>query len=153
MSREMNRRGFLRGALVAGTAVGLSLEEKILMSAMANGVDVKEQKKRDTSSNKMPTGKIGNLEISRLISGGNIISGWCHERDLLYVSDLAQEYLTEEKTFETLELLEDKGVNAIVIDMIQLELIKKYRHERARDIKTIVSVREAGRYAFARWVL
>ena len=142
MSGKLNRRGFLRGALVAGAAAGLSLEEKILMSAMANGVDVKEQKKSEKSSGKIPTGKIGNLEISRLISGGNIIGGWCHARDLLYVSDLAKEYLTEEKTFETLELMEEKGINAIVVDMIQLELIKKYRHERARDIQTIVSVRQ-----------
>lgn len=144
MSGKLNRRGFLRGALVAAAAAaGLSLEEKILMTAMANGVDVNEQKKNDKSSGRMPTGKIGNLEISRLISGGNIIGGWCHARDLLYVSDLAQEYLTEEKTFETLELIEEKGINAIVIDMIQLELIKKYRYERARDIQTIVSVRQA----------
>jgi hypothetical protein len=148
MSREMSRRGFLRGALVAGAAAGLSIEEKILMSGMAEGADVKEQKKRDTSSNKMPAGKIGNLEISRLISGGNIISGWCHERDLLYVSDLAQAYLTESKVSETLELLEDKGVNTIMIDMVQLDMIKRYRHERARDMQTIVSVRQA----WEKWV-
>ncbi|MCK7538532.1 MAG: hypothetical protein MZV63_50020 [Marinilabiliales bacterium] len=42
-------------------------------------------------------GKIGNHEISRLIMGGNLIGGWAHSRDLLYVSSLFRAYNTERK--------------------------------------------------------
>jgi len=143
MPGKPNRRSFLKGSLTAAAATGLlSLEEKILLAAIEKGLDIEKDKQKDKSGVQMPTGKIGNLEISRLISGGNIISGWCHARDLLYVSDLAEAYLTEEKVFETLELMEENGVNAIVIDMVQLELVNRYRHERAREIQTIVGVRQ-----------
>ncbi|MCL2348114.1 MAG: hypothetical protein FWC50_07605, partial [Planctomycetaceae bacterium] len=37
---------------------------------------------------KVPRSKIGNVEISRMILGGNLIGGWAHSRDLIYVSDL-----------------------------------------------------------------
>ena len=52
----------------------------------------------------MPCGKIGNVTISRLFIGGNLIGGWAHSRDLIYVSKLFKAYNTEAKIFETLEL-------------------------------------------------
>jgi len=36
----------------------------------------------------LPAGKIGNVTISRLICGGNLVSGYAHSRDLIYVSPL-----------------------------------------------------------------
>lgn len=33
----------------------------------------------------LPMGKIGDLEVSRLFMGGNLIGGWAHARDLIYV--------------------------------------------------------------------
>ena len=33
----------------------------------------------------MPMGKIGKLQVSRLICGGNLISGFAHSRDLVLV--------------------------------------------------------------------
>jgi hypothetical protein len=45
----------------------------------------------------MPTGQIGDLTLSRLISGGNLISGWAHSRDLHYVPSLMRAYNTDEK--------------------------------------------------------
>jgi hypothetical protein len=52
--------------------------------------------------------------VSRLILGGNLIGGWAHARDLLYVSRLFKEYNTREKIFATLKLCEHAGVNTIV---------------------------------------
>ena len=40
----------------------------------------------------LPRGRIGKFEISRLIMGGNLIGGWAHARDLLYVSSLFKAY-------------------------------------------------------------
>jgi hypothetical protein len=139
----MCRRGFLRGTLVAGAAAGfVSNEEKILLAAMKEDVDVEEQKKKDESRDQIPTGKIGDLELSRLISGGNIISGWCHQRDLLFVGELAEHYLTREKKHDTLELMEERGINSVVIDQIQLDITNAYKQERGGSIKTICGVRQ-----------
>lgn len=33
----------------------------------------------------LPFGKIGEHQISRLVMGGNLIGGWAHSRDLIYV--------------------------------------------------------------------
>ncbi|MFC2138496.1 DoxX family membrane protein, partial [Bacteroidota bacterium] len=50
----------------------------------------------------LPKGKIGNHEISRLVLGGNLIGGWAHARDLIYVPSLFKAYNTEKKVYETL---------------------------------------------------
>ncbi|MCJ7820097.1 MAG: DoxX family membrane protein, partial [Bacteroidales bacterium] len=63
----------------------------------------------------LPRGKIGNHEISRLILGGNLIGGWAHSRDLIYVSSLFMAYNTERKIYETLILSENAGINTINI--------------------------------------
>jgi hypothetical protein len=63
----------------------------------------------------MPTGRIGKLELGRLVSGSNLISMNMHARDLGYVRDLAAHYNTEERVFMTLKRCEEFGVNAIVL--------------------------------------
>jgi len=64
---------------------------------------------------RMPTGRIGSLTVSRLISGSNMISPNMHARDLIYVQDLAAHYNTEARVFMTLKLCEELGVNTIVL--------------------------------------
>ena len=66
-------------------------------------------------SDVMPTGKIGKLTISRVISGSNLISPNMHARDLLYMNELARRYNTEQRVLETLRLCEECGVNGIVL--------------------------------------
>jgi len=66
-------------------------------------------------SDVMPTGKIGTLTISRVISGSNLISPNMHARDLLYMNELARRYNTERRVLETLRLCEECGVNGIVL--------------------------------------
>lgn len=70
----------------------------------------------ETGVGGMPMGRIKNLTLSRLISGGNLISGWAHARDLRYVHNLMDHYNTPEKILETLAVLEECGVNAIITD-------------------------------------
>ena len=137
----MDRRGFLSGTLLAGATVAgfKSLEESILQAAMESG-EIKADKPAVQGA--MPMGKLGKLQVSRLISGGNLLSGWCHQRDMLFVSQLAQAYLTETKQFDTLELLEHMGINTMVIDMMQLDIVAKYKKQRGGKIQTIVGTRQ-----------
>jgi len=144
MGKKVDRRRFLGGSVVAGVAAaGLcGLEEKILQQALAQGAAGKPAGRKGAAGGEMPTGKLGNLTLSRLISGGNLLSGWCHSRDLIYVSKLAAAYLTEEKQFDTLEILEEKGVNAIAVDQMQVHIVNRYCEERGGKIRKIVSVRQ-----------
>ena len=142
MSGKLNRRRFLKGSLAAGAGAGfIGLEEKILLAAMEKGVDVEKDKHKDKITGEMPMGKIGSLKISRLILGGNLIGGWAHARDLIYVSKLFKAYNTEEKIFETLALAEEQGINAIVIDCNQIDVINKYKKETGGKIQAIASVK------------
>jgi hypothetical protein len=58
-------------------------------------------------------GKIGQLEFSRLMLGGNLISGYAHSRDLDYVAALMKQYNTQQKILDTLALAEIHGINAV----------------------------------------
>ena len=52
----------------------------------------------------MPKGKIGELEISRILLGGNLLTHYTHSRELRYVYNLAAHYNTEKKIIETWRL-------------------------------------------------
>jgi uncharacterized membrane protein YphA (DoxX/SURF4 family) len=83
---------------------------------------------------KSPWGKIGDFEISRLICGGNLISGFAHSRDLIYVSSLIQSYFNDEKVLETMRLCELCGINTIVlrVDANTLRIMEKYRRRNGK---------------------
>ena len=74
----------------------------------------------------LPTAKIGNLTLSRLILGGNLIGGWAHARDLIYVSELVKAYHKREKIFETFSLAEACGVNTVIVNPILFDVINDY---------------------------
>ena len=118
MSHKMTRRGLIAGSIV-GAAGFVGLEERILLAAMQEG-DPNAIKPPPANEAKIPTGKLGNLTISRMIMGGNLIGGWAHSRDLIYVSKLFMAYNTEEKVFQTLRLGEQYGINTIIIDAVQM---------------------------------
>jgi uncharacterized membrane protein YphA (DoxX/SURF4 family) len=88
----------------------------------------------------LPKGKIGPHELSRLVLGGNLIGGWAHARDLLYVPSLFRAYNTEQKIFETLMLAEKAGINAINIGFPTNELMLKYKKITGSDLKVITQV-------------
>jgi uncharacterized membrane protein YphA (DoxX/SURF4 family) len=96
--------------------------------------DIKELK------GELPKGKIGKHEISRLIMGGNLIGGWSHSRDLIYVSSLFRAYNTERKIFETLILGEKAGINTINIGFATNETIRKYKRMTGSKLQVITQV-------------
>jgi hypothetical protein len=86
----------------------------------------------------MPTGKIGDVTVSRLIIGGNQFSGWSHSRDLKYLRDLFKAYATEKKIMETLQIAEEKGINTIIT--ASSDYLNKYWKERGGRIQWIAQV-------------
>ncbi len=102
MRREVTRRDFVKQTLVASTGAAVALGAE---SAM--GADTPAPK------NDIPKGKIGTLEFSRLMLGGNLISGYSHSRDLHYVTALMKHYNTNEKIVQTLEQAESNGIDSV----------------------------------------
>ena len=84
-----------------------------------SGATIKCDKATDLSQLKQPVakGKIGGFEISRLMCGGNLIGGWAHSRDLIYMSRFLREYHTEKKLLETLWLCSQCGINTAGLNM------------------------------------
>ncbi|MCL4195770.1 MAG: hypothetical protein KJZ87_28800, partial [Thermoguttaceae bacterium] len=118
MAEKTDRRCFLARGIVGAAAVGAayaSVEEKTLRAAIDEGA-TERKPKTDIVPGSLPCGKIGNVSMSRLLIGGNLIGGWAHSRDLMYASELFKSYNTEAKVFETLDLAMECGVNTIQLD-------------------------------------
>ncbi len=74
----------------------------------------------------LPQGEIGKLKLSRMILGGNLMGGWAHARDLIYVSKLVKAYHHRTKIFETFSLAEACGVNTILTNPLLCDVINDY---------------------------
>ena len=141
----LQRRRFLQGlaslpllgvfaALVGKDAKGADVDA-------ITGPTVKiDDKKLSDLKGKLPSGQIGDLKLSRLILGGNLIGGYAHARDLIYVSNLFNHYNTEQKVFETLMMCDLSGVNSIILTPDEMGLIQKYNKLYKGNIQTIVMV-------------
>lgn len=91
----------------------------------------------DNLKGQVPKGKIGELELSRMIMGGNLIGGWAHARDLIYASALVKAYHTDERIMMTLQLAEKCGINAIITNPALGRVINKYWRETGGEIMFI----------------
>ena len=108
--------------------IGLSFEERALLAGPSA-----EQKRVGEPKARCATGKIGNVQISRIICGGNLISGYAHARDLIYASQLMKQYFTDEKIMDTWQVCEEHGINTCSIfcgDPRAIDLWNRYRKER-----------------------
>jgi len=133
--REVLKKIITGGAAFAAGAAFASREEEILAAQLAEegktvkikGGDVKDVEidalsgASRTHTNwakfadlKKPMSKatIGGIDFSRIIMGGNLIGGWAHARDLIYVSDLVKAYHTRDKIVATFKMGEACGLNA-----------------------------------------
>jgi len=112
MAEQVDRRKFLKTSVVAAAGAVYAAN----VGRAANPQSAIRNPPSEVGANGMPLGRIKNLKVSRLISGGNLISGWAHARDLIYVPNLMRNYNTPEKVLETLAVLEENGVNTIIAD-------------------------------------
>jgi uncharacterized membrane protein YphA (DoxX/SURF4 family) len=115
-----------------------SYEEKNLVDAVtaASTKTLDVASLRDLKGT-LPKGKIGGREFSRLILGGNLLSGWAHSRDLIYVSQLVKAYHNKERIFETLLMAEKCGVDTLLTNPILCSLIDEYWKRRIGRIRFI----------------
>ena len=134
MKFSASRRSFLKksAAVAVGAPLVTSLEEYALAA--------KEEQPAATppapgSKATLPTGTIGKVKISRLICGGNLISGYAHSRDLIYVSKLLRAYFTEEKIMDTWAQCEAHGINTMIFNPGDRQAVATYQKYRARGGK------------------
>ncbi|MBE0536385.1 MAG: hypothetical protein IH624_12010 [Phycisphaerae bacterium] len=131
MSGEFNRRSFLsKSAAASAAAMAFNFEEKSLLAHAAEP-GTQTPTAPALTAKPFPKGKIKNLELSRLMCGGNLTSGFAHSRDLIYVSTLLQKYFTDEKVYETWRICEENGINAMMlrVDDQVIRLLNTYRKE------------------------
>jgi len=130
--KEFTRREFVKeSALVsAGAMLGAGLASSL------------KADQPSAPSGPTWTGKIGKLELSRLMLGGNLITGAAHSRDLRYVAQLMYRYNTPEKVAETLALAEQHGINSINTHVSDQNnhIVKKYREKHGDKMKWIMAV-------------
>ena len=134
MPKKINRRKFITNSAIgaAGASVFLSCEEKALLEKPG-----KLQAEPPVTG--LQAGRIGSLTVSKLICGGNLISGYAHARDLIYVSPLVKRYNTDQKILDTLQLCEENGINTVIADPRELPIrvFQTYWKERGGKMQWI----------------
>jgi len=113
MTNKLTRRRFLSKSLAAP-----------IVAASTNTLSAAVE----SSVGNLPILKIRNVTVSRLLIGGNPISGNAHSRDLPYVSSLMRKYFTDEKCVETLQICEECGINTAQLrtDSHIVRILDKY---------------------------
>ena len=81
--------------------------------------------------------KIGGVELSRLILGGNMIGGWAHCRDMRFYDRLVKAYFADERVFRNFRIAEACGVNTILTNPALMRVINRYWREEGGKIKFI----------------
>jgi len=133
MLHKTDRRTFVKSALAAPAAMALSMQ--------ASGQDPAAPAPQQAAPiAALPQGKIGNLQVSRLLLGGNLLTHFTHSRDLKYVYNLAAHYNTDDKIIETMAVAEQNGINTLVIHTVPhvLDTLRKYRVEMGGKIQWII---------------
>ena len=145
MQNKITRREFTKNSMMAavGGAVVAGHVSQTLAADDAPSANGAADSPAEDAPVAMPgtwTAKIGNLELSRLMLGGNLIAGYAHGRGMPYVNTLMNRYNTTEKVIETLELAAQQGINSInTCAWDNVGALRKYWEKHGRDFKWIVS--------------
>ncbi len=135
MSSHVNRRSFMKHSLAAsaGSVLAVSSTQAAAGGKLALKVE-------PGSKGTMPMGKICNLQVSRMLLGGNLLTHYTHSRDLKYVYNLCAHYNTEEKIHETMALAEAHGINTLSIHNPPgiVSMLKRYRQRYGGKIQWII---------------
>ena len=92
----------------------------------------------------MKKAKLAGLTMSRMILGGNLVLGYAHARDLIYVSDLVLAYHTKQKIFATFKMAEACGINTFFMNPSLCDMLKEYweKHDGTLQFMTNCSGRD-----------
>jgi len=134
------RRAILKG--LAGLPLMAGFGGTLMRNISANNNETNlivglEYPKLSDVKGDLQQGKIGNLNISRLIMGCNQIGGWAHARDLKYAYSLFRAYNTEQKVIETLHLSEQAGINTAFMVNMYYPVFHKYIKESSGKMQSI----------------
>jgi len=140
MSDKISRRDFVQGSLIA-TAGGTLAANAGTGQALAQENKQTNMKVVPGSKNTLPKGKIGNLEMSRLLLGGNLLIGGTHTHGMKFINSLVKGYNTLEKKLETMAVAEAHGIDTVGIHTHPgiIDMLKKYRNEWGGKIKIMAS--------------
>ena len=119
-NKKIRRRNFLKSVLAASAAIPAISNARTESSA---GILSEDQ----TEVNGIPYGMLGNIKVSRLILGSNVMGGGAHSRDLVYVRQLMKSYNTEERVLNVIKIAESVGINTILQG--STSLVRKYNAE------------------------
>jgi len=139
MKMRFNRRQFLKASAVASAVIAPALVES--RGAQAQLDPNVPTGPLGPTKDRLPTGKIGSHEFSRLMLGGNLIGGYAHSRELTYVSPLMKRYNTDAKILETLELAETHGINCLNSWVVDGNTHLQHHWKRGGKMKWIAQVR------------
>jgi len=141
--RQMLGKVLGGAAAVAATGTLFSREEVVLAATLAPqgtaGINVAESDglsgasrlytdwaKLEDLKKKMVKADFCGIKISRMFMGGNLIGGWAHARDLIYVSDLVKAYHTREKIYATFQMGEACGINTYMGSSSHIGFVTDY---------------------------
>jgi hypothetical protein len=133
MQPEITRRSFVKETLLSSAGLALAMR--------ARGEDQPQPAAPPSAApGTLPKGKIGKLEVTRLILGGNLLTHYTHSRDLKYVYNLAAHYNTDEKILQTLAQAEASGINTLTMHNPEhpISVLRRYRKERGGKIQWII---------------
>jgi len=154
--REALKKILTGGAALATGTAFVSQEEKILAAYLDEenkGIVVKDVEPDALSGasrihtdwskfadlkKPMSTATIKGIEFSRMIIGSNLINGWAHARDLIYVSDLVRAYHTRDKIYATFKMAEACGINAFMGNASNVGLMADYWEQADGTLRFIV---------------
>ncbi len=138
-SGRLNRRRFLGKSLAAAGAAGAAAGARAADAPPATGRQAAAPREQSgPAPGDMPCGMLGSVKISRLLLGGNLVSGYMHARDLKYVGRLFRAYVTEEKILETLKLAEENGINTVLES--GAALVRRYNEQYGGHMQIIPSI-------------
>jgi hypothetical protein len=134
----LTRRTFVRNSVIASAGAALAFGADGRRRA-AQAADPSTGGNAGPSKASIPRGRIGKLEISRLVLGGNLLNRYSHIRDLQYVGQLVNRYNTDEKILQTIALAESMGINTLSVfpNPPTRKLLKEYREKRGGKIQWI----------------
>jgi hypothetical protein len=132
MRTPISRRSFVKQTAFSTAGLTLVVQSK--------GADASNPPALDDPGGALPKGKLGKLEVSRIILGGNLLTHYTHSRDLKYVYALAEHYNTDAKILETLARAEANGINTVSMHNPPhpMSLLRRYRKEQGGKIQWII---------------
>ncbi len=141
MADRTDRRRFLNQSLSGAIGAGAvaTFQPSRLLAAAEKEPGKLQRPTPSVAPGSLPCGKIGNVSITRLFIGCNLISGIPHGRDMMYLARLFRAYNTEAKIFETLEIAQACGINTMLVSPGIWAPVEKYNKRRTQKLQTLVN--------------